>query len=95
MKSVKPSAQVKYFLIVDNHISHRSLDVLESSNNDVVILSREPWINGKNIIFHVTFYEIEDLFGTVYSQPAASEMQQYGLKKIDIPDRAANVTRPK
>ncbi|CAH1978073.1 unnamed protein product [Acanthoscelides obtectus] len=43
IKSVRPSSAHKCLLILDNHISHRSLDVLEyASEKNVVILSVPP-----------------------------------------------------
>jgi hypothetical protein len=43
VKSVRPTSEQKCLLILDNHVSHRSLDVLEyASQNNLVILSVPP-----------------------------------------------------
>ncbi|CAH1982823.1 unnamed protein product [Acanthoscelides obtectus] len=80
VKSVRPSPEHKCLLILDNHISHRSLEVLDyASANNVVILSVPPHATNKLQPLDVAVY---GPIGTYFEREVDKWQKQHPAQHI-------------
>ncbi|CAH2011903.1 unnamed protein product [Acanthoscelides obtectus] len=66
VSNVRPNEDHKCLLILDNHASHRSIDVLDyASQNDVIILSVPAHTTQR-----VTLFDVGKIFNNAYLKAA-------------------------